>query len=139
MIKLSVSKCILSVGYPSFSVVSGILSVVGIPSVPIPIPEKILLLMYDYNCLNFEEYMNYYRLRSFYFYFSIIQNQEILKNSFRLLTYPDLIWIWNHLIRKNLISKWSWKIRSVQISFFRLNILVFFWSANDTLELKKRV
>jgi len=29
------------------SVVSGILSVVGIPTVPIPIPEEIQLLMYD--------------------------------------------------------------------------------------------
>ena len=51
MIKLSVLKNrlsgILSVGNPSFSVVSGILSVVGIPPVPIPIPEKIQLLMYD--------------------------------------------------------------------------------------------
>ncbi len=37
---------ILSVGRPSFSVVSGILSVVGIPPVPIPIPEEIQLLMY---------------------------------------------------------------------------------------------
>jgi hypothetical protein len=40
MIKLSVLKNqlsgILSVGYPSFSVVSGILSVVGIQPVPIP-------------------------------------------------------------------------------------------------------
>ncbi len=39
---------ILSVGYPSFSVVSGILSVVGIPPVPIPIPEEIQLLMYEH-------------------------------------------------------------------------------------------
>ena len=50
MIKLSVLKNrlsgILSVGHPSFSVVSGILSVVGIPPVPIPIPEEIQLLMY---------------------------------------------------------------------------------------------
>ncbi len=40
---------ILSVGHPSFSVVSGILSVVGIPPVPvpIPIPEEIHLLMYE--------------------------------------------------------------------------------------------
>ncbi len=37
---------ILSIGYPNFSVVSGILSVVGISPVPIPIPEKIQLLMY---------------------------------------------------------------------------------------------
>jgi hypothetical protein len=37
---------ILSDGHPSFSVVSGILSVVGIPPVPIPIPEEIQLLMY---------------------------------------------------------------------------------------------
>jgi len=37
---------ILSVGHPSFSVVSGILSVVGIRPVPIPIPEEIQLLMY---------------------------------------------------------------------------------------------
>ncbi len=49
MIKLSVlknrSSGILSVGYPNISVVSGILSVVGIP--PVPIPEEIQLLMYD--------------------------------------------------------------------------------------------
>jgi len=48
--KLSVLKNrlsgILSVGHPSFSVVSGVLPVVGIPPVPIPIPEKIQLLMY---------------------------------------------------------------------------------------------
>ena len=43
----SVVLGILSVGHPSFSVVSGILSVVGIPPVPIPIPEKIQLLMYE--------------------------------------------------------------------------------------------
>jgi len=52
IIKLSVLKNrlsgILSVGYPSFSVVSGILSVVGIPPVPIPIPEEIQLLMYEH-------------------------------------------------------------------------------------------
>jgi hypothetical protein len=44
-------------------------------------------------CLNFEKYMNYYRLRSFsfYFYFLIIYNQEKIKNSIRLLRYPDLI------------------------------------------------
>ncbi len=52
-----------------------------------------------------------------YFYFLIIRNQEILKHSIRLLRYPYLIRIWNHLIRKNLISKWSWKIRSDQIGF----------------------
>ena len=50
MIKLSVLKNrlsgILSVGYPNISVVSGILSVVGVPPVPIPIPEEIQLLMY---------------------------------------------------------------------------------------------
>jgi len=50
MIKLNVLKNrlsgILSVGHPNFRVVSGILSVVGIPPVPIPIPEKIQLLMY---------------------------------------------------------------------------------------------
>ncbi len=50
MIKLSVLKNrlsgILSVGNPNISVVSGILSVVGIPPVPIPIPEEIQLLMY---------------------------------------------------------------------------------------------
>ncbi len=49
MIKLSVLKNrlsgILSVGHPSFSVVSGI-SVVSIPPVLIPIPEEIQLLMY---------------------------------------------------------------------------------------------
>jgi hypothetical protein len=47
--KLSVLKNrlsgILSVGYPSFSVVSGILAVVGIP--PVPIPEEIQLLIYE--------------------------------------------------------------------------------------------
>ena len=32
----------------SFSVVSGILSVVGIPPVPVPIPEEIQLLMYGW-------------------------------------------------------------------------------------------
>ena len=42
----SVVSVILSVGYPIFAVVSGILSVVGIPPVPIPIPEEIQLLMY---------------------------------------------------------------------------------------------
>ncbi len=53
MIKLSVLKNLahvcsgmLLVGHPSFSVVSGILSVVGIPPVPIPISEEIHLLMY---------------------------------------------------------------------------------------------
>jgi len=50
MIKLIVLKNrlsgILSVGHPIFSFVSGILSVVDIPSVPIPIPEEIQLLMY---------------------------------------------------------------------------------------------
>ena len=48
IIKLGVLKNrlsgILSVGHPSFSVVSGILSVVGIP--PVPIPEEIQSLMY---------------------------------------------------------------------------------------------
>ena len=52
MIQLSVLKNwlsgIFSVGHPSFSVVSGILSVVNIPPVPIPIPEEIQLLMYEY-------------------------------------------------------------------------------------------
>ncbi len=38
----------LSVGHPSFLVVSGILSVVGFPPVPIPIPEEIQLLMYEF-------------------------------------------------------------------------------------------
>jgi len=37
---------ILSVGHSNNSVVSGILSVVGIP--PVPIPEEIQLLMYGY-------------------------------------------------------------------------------------------
>jgi len=55
MIKLSVLKNrlsgILSVGHPNISVVSGILLVVGIPPVPITIPEEIRLLMYDiYDC-----------------------------------------------------------------------------------------
>ncbi len=49
MIEFSVSKNqwsgILSVGYPNFSVVSGIFPVLGIP--PVPIPEEIQLLMYD--------------------------------------------------------------------------------------------
>jgi len=52
MIKLSVLKNrlsgTLSVGHPNISVVSGILSVVGIPPVPIPIPEKIQLLMFGW-------------------------------------------------------------------------------------------
>jgi len=43
---ISVVSGILSVGYPNISVVSGILLVVGIPPVPIPIPEEIQLLMY---------------------------------------------------------------------------------------------
>jgi hypothetical protein len=51
MIKLSVLKNrlsgILSVGHPNISVVSGILSVMGIPPIPIPIPEEIQLLMFD--------------------------------------------------------------------------------------------
>jgi len=61
MIEFSVSKNqwsgILSVGNPNISVVSGIMSVVGIPLVPIaignsypqPVPttEEIQLLMYD--------------------------------------------------------------------------------------------
>jgi len=55
MIKLSVLKNRLSgiflVGHPSFSVVSDKLSVVGIPPVPIPIPEEIQLLMYARNYL----------------------------------------------------------------------------------------
>ncbi len=54
MIKLSVLKNrlpdILSVGYPNISVVSGILSVVGIP--PVPIPEEIQLLMYAHNLIH---------------------------------------------------------------------------------------
>jgi hypothetical protein len=33
------------VGHPNFSVVSGILSVVGIPPVPIPIPAHIALVL----------------------------------------------------------------------------------------------
>jgi hypothetical protein len=52
MIKLSVLKNrlsgILSAGNPNISVVSSILSVVGIPPVPIPIPEEIQLLMYGF-------------------------------------------------------------------------------------------
>jgi len=44
----SVVSGILSVGYPNISVVSGILSVVGIPPVPIPKPEEIQLLIYDF-------------------------------------------------------------------------------------------
>ena len=54
IIELSVLKNrlsgILSVRHPSFSVGSGILSVVGIPPVPVPvpIPEEIQLLMYGY-------------------------------------------------------------------------------------------
>jgi len=51
MIKLRVLKnrlsVILSVGHPNISVVSDILSVVGIPPVPIPTPEEIQLLMFD--------------------------------------------------------------------------------------------
>ena len=43
---ISVVSGKFSVGNPNFSVVSGILSVVGIPPVPIPIPEKIQLPMY---------------------------------------------------------------------------------------------
>ncbi len=43
---ISVVSGKLSVGHPNISVVSGILSVVGIPPVPLPIPEKIQLLMY---------------------------------------------------------------------------------------------
>ena len=50
---ISVVSGTLSVGHPSFSVVSGILSVVGIPPVPIPIPEKIQLLMYECKCFIF--------------------------------------------------------------------------------------
>ncbi len=46
---ISVVSGTLSVGHPNISVVSGILSVVDIPPVPIPIPEKIQLLMYDDN------------------------------------------------------------------------------------------
>jgi hypothetical protein len=38
----------LSVGHPNISVVLGILSVVGIPPVPVPIPEEIQLLMYEF-------------------------------------------------------------------------------------------
>ena len=60
MIKLSVLKNrlsgILPVGHPSFSVVSGILSVVGIP--PIPIPEEIQLLMYVHNQQLKEHHLN---------------------------------------------------------------------------------
>jgi len=44
--KKSVVEYISSVGNPNISVVSDILSVVGIPAVPIPIPEEIQLLMY---------------------------------------------------------------------------------------------
>jgi hypothetical protein len=50
IIKLSVLKNrlsgILSVGLPSFSVVRSILSVVGIPPVPITITEEIQFLIY---------------------------------------------------------------------------------------------
>jgi len=58
-----------------------------------------------------------------FFYLLIIQNQEILKNSIRLLRYPDLIRIWNHLIRKNLIRSDSdqigFKISVRSIIIFR--------------------
>ncbi len=61
MIKLSVLKNrlsgILSVGHSNISVVSGILSVVGIPPVPIPIPEEIQLLMHG---VNVNEYKIHY-------------------------------------------------------------------------------
>jgi len=43
---ISVVSGKLSVGYPNFSVVLGILSVVDIPPVLIPKPEKIQLFMY---------------------------------------------------------------------------------------------
>ncbi len=43
---------LLSVGNPNISVVSGVMSVVGIPSVPIPIPEEIQLLMYGRTTIN---------------------------------------------------------------------------------------
>jgi hypothetical protein len=50
MINLSVLKNWLSgllpVGHSNISVVSGILSVVGVPPVPVPISEEIQLLMY---------------------------------------------------------------------------------------------
>ncbi len=53
IIKLSVLKNrlsgILSFGIPNISVLSGILSVVDIPSVAMPIPEEIQLLMYGSN------------------------------------------------------------------------------------------
>ncbi len=46
---------VFMVGHPNISVVSSILSVVGIPPVPMPIPEEIQLLMYaakiDLKCL----------------------------------------------------------------------------------------
>jgi hypothetical protein len=55
MIKLSVLKNrlsgILKVGNPNISVGSGILSVMGIPPEPIPIPEEIQLLMYAKNSI----------------------------------------------------------------------------------------
>ena len=56
MIKLSVLKN----RYPSFSVVPGILSVVGIPTVPIPIPEEIQLLMYGYVYVDMSIYTTVY-------------------------------------------------------------------------------
>ncbi len=58
-IKLSVLKNrlpgILSVRHPSFSVFSGILSVLGI----LPIPEEIQLLMYAYNQNEIEQILNF--------------------------------------------------------------------------------
>ncbi len=61
---LSVSKNrlsgILSAGHPDISDVSGILSVVGIPPVPIPIPEEIQLLMYGQAIFFVKMFVNYY-------------------------------------------------------------------------------
>jgi len=58
MIKLSVLKIRLSVGHPNISVISGILSVMGIPPVPIPIFEEIQLLMYAYILILIKQYLN---------------------------------------------------------------------------------
>jgi hypothetical protein len=58
MIKLSVLKIRLSVGHPNISVISGILSVVGIPPVHIPILEEIQLLMFVYILILIKQYLN---------------------------------------------------------------------------------
>ncbi len=58
MIKLSVLKIRLSVGHPNISVISGILSVMGIPPVPISIFEEIQLLMYAYILILIKQYLN---------------------------------------------------------------------------------